>query len=48
MVEEKIKQFDVISEQDLVPCRVVRLQENEFRDVHMSTDADPDLAPKVG
>eukprot|EP00258_Populus_trichocarpa_P024307 XP_024440326.1 uncharacterized protein LOC7470751 isoform X2 [Populus trichocarpa] len=46
MVEEKIKQFDVISEQDLVPCRVVRLQENEFRDVHMSTDADPDLAPK--
>jgi hypothetical protein len=31
-----------------VPCRVVRLQENEFRDVHMSTDADPDLAPKVG
>jgi hypothetical protein len=48
MVEEKIKQFDVISKQDLVPCRVVRLQENEFRDVHMSTDADPDLAPKVG
>ncbi|XP_061984631.1 uncharacterized protein LOC133703906 isoform X1 [Populus nigra] len=46
MVEEKIKQFDVISEQDLVPCRVVRLQENEFRDVHMSTDDDPDLAPK--
>ncbi|XP_034922883.1 uncharacterized protein [Populus alba] len=46
MAEEKIKQFDVISEQDLVPCGVVRLQENEFRDVHMSTDADPDLAPK--
>ncbi|KAG6789708.1 hypothetical protein POTOM_005827 [Populus tomentosa] len=46
MAEEKIKQFDVISKQDLVPCGVVRLQENEFRDVHMSTDADPDLAPK--
>ncbi|XP_011030328.1 PREDICTED: nucleoprotein TPR-like isoform X2 [Populus euphratica] len=46
MAEEKMKQFDVISEQDLVACRVVRLQEDEFRDVHMSTDADLDLAPK--
>lgn len=48
MAEENIKQFDVTSEQNLEPCRIVRLQENEFRDVHMSTDADPDLAPKVG
>ncbi|KAB5520669.1 hypothetical protein DKX38_024988 [Salix brachista] len=47
MAEENIKQFDVTSEQNLEPCRIVRLQENEFRDVHMSTDADPDLAPKI-
>ncbi|KAJ6302605.1 hypothetical protein OIU77_016657 [Salix suchowensis] len=47
MAEENIKQLDVTSEQNLEPCRIVRLQENEFRDVHMSTDADPDLAPKI-
>ncbi|CAK7330183.1 unnamed protein product [Dovyalis caffra] len=46
MAEEKIKQFDVTREQNLEPCRVVKLQENEFRDVHMSADADPALASK--
>ncbi|KAL9371145.1 hypothetical protein Peur_036285 [Populus x canadensis] len=46
MAEEKIKQFDVTREQNLELCRVVRLQENKFGDLHMSTDADSALASK--
>ncbi|XP_011002132.1 PREDICTED: myosin-3 isoform X2 [Populus euphratica] len=46
MAEEKIKQFDVTREQDLELCRVVKLQENKFGDLHTSTDADSALASK--
>jgi len=48
MAEEKIKQFDVTREQNLELCRVVKLQENKFGDLHTSTDADSALASKVG
>ncbi|KAJ6671108.1 MYOSIN HEAVY CHAIN-LIKE PROTEIN [Salix viminalis] len=41
--EEKIKQFVVTREQNLEHCRVVKLQENEFGDLHAGTDADPAL-----
>ncbi|KAF9675794.1 hypothetical protein SADUNF_Sadunf09G0069800 [Salix dunnii] len=44
--EEKIKQFLVTREQNLELCRVVKLQENEFGDLHVSTDADPSLESK--
>ena len=46
--EEKIKQFLVTREHNLELCRVVKLQENEFGDLHVSTDADPALESKVG
>jgi hypothetical protein len=48
MAEEKINKFDVTREQNLELCRVVKLQENKFGDLHSSTDADSALASKVG
>lgn len=48
MVEEKIRQFDVITEQTLGPSqRIINLDENECRDVHINTDADSALVSKV-
>eukprot|EP00258_Populus_trichocarpa_P048616 XP_024464635.1 DNA repair protein RAD50 isoform X1 [Populus trichocarpa] len=46
MAEEKINKFDVTREQNLELCRVVKLQENKFGDLHSSTDADSALASK--
>ncbi|XP_020532424.1 uncharacterized protein LOC105650792 isoform X4 [Jatropha curcas] len=46
-IEEKIEQIDVSRERNLGPShRIVDLDENECRDVHISNDIDPDLASK--
>ncbi|KAJ6716471.1 MYOSIN HEAVY CHAIN-LIKE PROTEIN [Salix koriyanagi] len=41
--EEKIKQFVVTREQNFELFRAVKLQDNEFGDLHAGTDADPAL-----